>query len=200
MNVSGCAKLSLSPLTGVWYRCIPPKFWKSSLQTRQTTKVHSRFNAGPLANPKFEILYLCENPALALEEVEAQFYSRAGQIIANPAQSWLVMNVRVELKSVADIANEAPQHMLGTNAQELTGDWQGYQIRRAHSSVSAPLGVAPTQQLGQALFAGPGLEGFQTVSAKRSDHRSLVVFPQKLLPGSSLRFINPITNKVHSIP
>ncbi|HEX5444278.1 MAG TPA: hypothetical protein VFW87_10635, partial [Pirellulales bacterium] len=129
MNLAGCAKLSLSPLTGVWYRCIPPQFWKSSLQTRQTTKVHSRFNAGPLANPKFEILYLCENPALALEEVEAQFYTRTGQVVANPAQSWLVMNVRVELQSVADITTVAAHNLLETNAQELTGDWQGYQTR-----------------------------------------------------------------------
>lgn len=200
MNLAGCAKLSLSPVAGVWYRCIPPQFWKSSLLTRQTTKVHSRFNAGPLSNPKFEILYLCENPALALEEVEAQFYTRAGQIVANPAQSWLVMNVQVSLQSVADIADVVAQRLLRKNAQELTGDWQGYQTRRSYSSVPAPQGVAPTQQLGQALFAVRRLEGFQTVSAKRPDHKSLVIFPQKLLPGSSLRFVDPISNKVHLIP
>lgn len=200
MNLIGCSKLPLAPLTGVWYRCIPPQFWKSSLQTRQTTKIHSRFNAGPLARPRFEILYLCENPALALEEVEAQFYTRAGQVVANPTQSWLVMNVIVELQSAGNITDVAAQHRLETNSQELTGDWQGYQIRRSHSSVPAPTGIAPTQQLGQALFAVPKLEGFQTISAKRSDHRSLVVFPQKLLTASSLRFVNPISGKVHSIP
>lgn len=200
MNLSACEKLRLAPLTGVWYRCIPPRFWKSSLQTRQTSKVHSRFNAGPLAKPKFEILYLCENPALALEEVEAQFYTRAGQIVANPAQSWLVMNVRVQLQSVADLTSVAAQEILETNPQELTGDWQGYQTRGPHSSVTDPVGISPTQGLGQALFSVPSLEAFQTVSAKRSDHRSLVVFPQKLLADSSLEFVNPISNKVHTIP
>lgn len=200
MKLAACPKLPLSALTGVWYRCIPPSFWKSSLQTRQTTKVRSRFNAGPLANPKFEILYLCENPALALEEVEAQFYTRAGQIVANPAQSWLVMNVQVQLQSVADLTNVAAQQILNTNPQELTGDWLGYQTRNRNSSVPDPVGIAPTQELGQRLFGVPGTEAFQTVSAKRSDHRSLVVFPQKLLAGSSLRFVNPISNKVHTIP
>ena len=170
------------------------------MQTSQTANVPSRFNAGPLASPNFEILYLCENPTLALEEVQAQFHLPNGQIISNPAHSWLIINVQVQLQAAVDLTDPATQQLLETNAQELTGDWRGYHARKSHSSVPWPTGIAPTQQLGQALCALPGLEGFQAISSKRSDHRMLAVFPKKLGTASWLRFVNPISNSVHTIP
>jgi hypothetical protein len=36
----------------------------------------------------------------------------------------------------------------------------------------------------------PGLEGFRTISAKIPTHMNLVVFPDKLLHGSSVVFTN----------
>jgi len=91
------------------------------------------------------------------------------------------------------------QSLLGTTAQELTGDWMGYQQRNSTMSVSQPIGTAPTQELGTALFAVAGLEGFRTVSAKAPYCSNLVVFPQKLQRGSSVIFEHLATGQRHTI-
>jgi hypothetical protein len=90
--------------------------------------------------------------------------------------------------------------LLRTNVQELTGDWQGYGLRSAKTSVAGPSGTSPTQKLGAALFASPDLEGFMATSARVPYSRSLVVFPEKLRPGSWLKWTHPLTGKTSRIP
>lgn len=77
-------------------------------------------------------------------------------MIANPRRPWSVINVQVHLQDVADLTPVSQQTLLATTAQELTGDWQGYLQRNALTSVSEPIGAAPTQVLGAALFAVSG--------------------------------------------
>jgi hypothetical protein len=116
-------------------------------------------------------------------------FPQAGRVvIPNPQQAWTILNVRVTLQQVADLTRVPEQTLLGMTAQELTGDWEGYQERRPHDSVSQPVGIAPTQALGQALSAVPGLEGFRTLSARLPAQMILVVFPRKLQPGSGIEF------------
>jgi hypothetical protein len=106
----------------------------------------------------------------------------------------------VQLQSVADLTDHAEQHRLGTTAQELSGDWRGYLVRGPTTPVSRPGGLAPTQLLGAALHGVPGLEGFRTLSAKVTTHMNLVVFPDKLHPGSQIVFTDPATGKKATIP
>ena len=94
----------------------------------------------------------------------------------------------------------AEQLQLATTAQELTGDWYGNLQRTAQSSVSQPTGLAPTQLLGQALHRLPGLEGCRAISAKQPTHMNLVVFPDKLHPGSSIVFHDLGTGNKFAIP
>jgi hypothetical protein len=113
-------------------------------------------------------------------EVQALFGSptQPGGVIANPRRPWTVINVQVQLQDVADLMQVSQQRLLTTTAQELTGDWYGYQQRSALTSVTQPVGTAPTQALGAALFAVSGLEGFLTLSARLPYHKNLVVFPK----------------------
>lgn len=136
---------------------------------------------------------------MALFEVQALLGSptHPGGIIPHPRQTWTVLNVDVQLQTVADLTQESQQQLLETTAQELTGDWRGYQQRSPATSVSQPVGVAPTQFLGAALFAVPGLEGFRTLSAKLPYYSNLVIFPQKLQPGSQVVFSDPATGQRH---
>jgi hypothetical protein len=138
------------------------------------------------------VLYLAEDHQVALFEVGAlhghPLPEGNGMLLPNPQQAWLLLNVRVVLQKVADLTRVSEQTLLSTTAQELTGDWRGYQKRQPHDSVNQPVGTAPTQALGQALFAVRGLEGFRTISARRPSRRILVVFPEKLLPGSEIEF------------
>ena len=70
---------------------------------------------------------------------------------------------------------------------QLTGDWHGYHLRGTGMPVLGPAGTAPSQILGAVLEAVPDLEGFVTISAKVPYQRILVVFPNKLMAGSSLK-------------
>lgn len=193
MNLAGCGSLTTRPFTGVWYRAIQPQFWQRSLQTAHTRTVPSRFSPASAANPSFEILYLAENHLVALYEVQALLGSPLppGLVVPNPHQAWVVINVQVQLQQLADLTRVSEQALIATSAQELTGDWRGNQFRGPNASVTAPTGPAPTQQLGAALFARPDLEGFFTVSARVPTHRSLIVLPGKLKPGSYLEFSHP---------
>jgi RES domain-containing protein len=197
MNLSQCAALQRGPLTGTWYRAIQPQFWTTALATHQTRLIPSRFNAGALATPQFDVLYLSENHLVALFEVQALLGSptHPGGIIPHPLQVWTVLNVDIQLRAIADLTQESQQQLLETTAQELTGDWRGYQQRSPATSVSQPIGVAPTQALGSVLFAVPGLEGFRTLSAKLPYHSNLVIFPQKLEVGSQVVFADPATGQ-----
>jgi hypothetical protein len=193
MNLAACAALSRGPETGVWYRAIQPRFWQTALQTAQSKLIPSRYNEGASAIRPFEVLYLAEDHQVALLEVGAMFgplFPPAGDglLIPNPLQAWTILNVRVTLQRVADLTRVSEQTLISTTAQELTGDWDGYQRRMPTDSVNQPVGTAPTQALGQALFAIRGLEGFRTLSARRPARMILVVFPEKLLAGSEIEF------------
>ncbi|CAN5754761.1 MAG: RES family NAD+ phosphorylase [Blastocatellia bacterium] len=201
MNLWACGQLSTSPETQTWYRAIQPQFWTTALQTSQTTTFPTRFNEGANAHPQFEILYLAEDHQLALFEAQALLGSplTPGSIVPQPRKAWVILNVQVVLQAVADLTQVTSQNIVGTTAQELTGDWRGYTLRSPSTSISQPTGTAPTQALGAQLHAVPGLEGFLTLSAKIPYGRVLAVFPDKLRSGSTVEFVNTASSDTHRI-
>jgi hypothetical protein len=165
-------------------------FLKTPINTAHTKNTPSRFSAGPNAKKPFEILYLAETSQVAQFEIGALLgdpLSIGGAL--NTAGSFASVHVRVVLQRVADLTLVTQQDLIETTAQELTGDWRGYHLRGAASApVREPVGTAPTQDLGEALFAVPGIEGFRTLSAKLPYHRNLSIFPEKMFKGSRLEF------------
>ena len=137
----------------------------------------------------FEVLYLAYDHLTALFEVQAMLGTPYGTHAPSPHSPWTILNTNVTLQHVADITRVSQQHVLDTTAQELTGDWRGYQLRNKGTPVRQPAGSpAPTQELGEALFVTPHLEGFRTLSARVPTKMILVVFPEKLVPGSHIVF------------
>lgn len=195
------SKHALSAQGGTWYRAIPPHFLSSALSTAHTATVASRFSDGSLATPAFPVLYLAETNVLALFEVGALFGSpmTPGGLVSHPRKPVTVLNVNVTLHRVADLTKRGQQSVFTTNAQELTGDWRGYKLRGPATSVKVPVGRAPTQRLGAALYAVPNLEGFLTVSARLPDQMVLVIFPDKLQPHSVVEHINPATGEIYQL-
>jgi hypothetical protein len=195
-------RLTLTAESGFWYRALQTHFLPTALSTRHTSTVSSRFSGASPASPGFEILYLAENHLVALLEVQALLGSPTtpGGVVPHPRSTWAILNVAVSLRHVADLTDPAAQSLLDTTAQELTGDWLGYRLRGPGTTVNAPTGMAPTQDLGAALYGVPGLEGFKSLSAKAPYHQILAIFPQKLLPGSSISWFNPQTGKKESLP
>jgi RES domain-containing protein len=187
VKLAACTGLGLTPENRVWYRAFDPKHMHSPLGTAHTVSVPSRFSPGPLSPNPFQILYLAANQLICLKEVRALFGSTNAPV-PNPTNAWTIINVQVVLQGVADLTLVKEQRRLGTTAQELTGDWEGYQTRGPGTPVSKPTGTAPTQNLGEALFATRDLEAFRVLSAKVPDQMNLVVFPGKLRKGSRISF------------
>lgn len=154
--------------------------------------VPSRFYDPATVRTKFSSLYVSDNPMVAMFEVQALFGSPStpGGIIPAPAgRAWVILTVQLRLSAVVDLTDIAEQMRVDTNVQELTGDWRGYAQRSSITPVSLPVGTAPTQGLGDAIFRDPrDIEGLLTVSAKVPYHRNLVAFPAHLRSSSFIQY------------
>ena len=137
---------------------------------------------------------------VALFEVQALLGSPYGTWVANPHQAWVTLNVTVTLNRIADLTRVSQQRLIDTTVQELTGDWRGYQLRTPATSVIQPAGLpAPTQELGEALYFVPDLEGFLTPSARVPTRMNLVVFPDNLHVNSRIVYTDHTGAVIHTI-
>jgi hypothetical protein len=191
-----------TPENGVWHRLIPIGYLTTALSSAHTKVARSRFSAGSLlaSTDEFAALYFADDPVVAQFEIGAVLGSLApGGHVANPRKNFFTLNVRIILSGVFDLTEvTTAQIPLATTAQELTGDWNGYQIRSYLAAVSAPTGIAPTQELGMALFK-TGVEGFRSVSGRIPYHQTLTGFTDNLRHGSSLTFADSTGIVVHKI-
>ena len=106
-------------------------------------------------------------------------------MVAHPTASLVTLAVQVRLTAVVDVSDITQAALIDTNAQELTGDWRGYQQRSPATSVTGPIGKAPTQAFGEQLFASsPDVQGVLTLSARLPYYRILLIFPQRLRKGT----------------
>ena len=200
MNLAACAGLPLQSLAGTWFRTVKLRYLNVSLSAAHTDVIYSRFSPGPAAATPFQLLYFGEDVVVTQFESSVLLGSPAHFVPAAPGGAFVTLPFSVSLQAVADLTSAQGQRILGVSAQELTGDWTGYQMRGALTSVPQPVGTAPTQELGEALFQVPGLEGFVALSAKDPTKRTLVVLPQKLQAGSSISFSDPLAGVSFRIP
>lgn len=192
MNLSAVHRLRLAPFTGRWFRAVPPAYWPRVTNTRYTRKLHSRFSPGKDGNPSFETLYFGESAEVISLECSLLFFDRwLNHSYPNPdAGTHLIVASNIVLRQIADLTSAESLATLETNVQELTGDWAIYNSVKKRPHLVPLAAIAPTQELGQRLFDAHGIEGFKVFSAKKPECLCLVVFPEKLLAGSSVVFLN----------
>jgi RES domain-containing protein len=191
VNLAACRALRRRPLSGTWYRALELQFLKTPLSTKHTKKYAGRYTPGSRVRKPFSVLYLCENQVLTLREVEAIYGALdPGRIVPDPHRAWAVINVAVELQAVVDLTDPAQLKLLDVSVAELTGVWDWYNRKNL---------LAPTQQLGLALFNVPQIEGFLSPSAKSPDEKNLNVFPANLRKGSHIRFRDPLAGKLRTL-
>ena len=168
MNAGKVTGLAAVPHSGTWYRAVNSRFISTAVSTAHSKTIASQFSPASPANPGFEILYLAENHLLAMFEAQALFGSplTPGGVVPHPTASLVTLAIQVQLSLIVDLSVPAQATLVDTNAQELTGDWRGYQQRGSATSVAGPTGKAPTQELGDQLFAlCPTIQGFLSLSA-----------------------------------
>ena len=177
-----------------WFRAIQPRYSLTALNSAHTTGARSRFSGGPLlpSSAQFQILYFAEDHQTALFEFGAMVGSPhiPGRAIPNPGVPALVLNVQIRLQQVFDLTQVR-------SAQVPLQTTDRYQSRSPMTSVTAPIGLAEIQTLGEALFQ-TGIEGFRSLSAKIPYARTLMVFPTNLGRGSSIVYVDSGT-VVHRI-
>lgn len=183
MKAALSQSLGSTPLRGTWYRAVDPRFLPVALSASHTRTTPSRFSPGSTLSPAFEVLYLAENPMVALFEARALFGSPStpGGVVPHPGRPLVTLPIMVSLTAVADLTDPAEAHRVQTNAQELTGDWHSYSNRILNSGPDGPHhGTPPTQSLGNALFTLGIHQGLVTFSARLPDYKILAVFTDRI--------------------
>jgi RES domain len=181
MRAARCGRLARRPLTGTWFRVIRLQHWRTRLSSDHSRTATSRFSAATAARPLYRIIYLGENHQVAIHEARA-LLGHPHSPIANPKGSWAILGLQVVLNHIVDLSLPAQQKLISTNHAELTGDWLNHP------------GTAPTQELGQALYVLPGLQG-SLYPSSLVNGLCLGLFPHKLGPRSSVIFFNEMTNR-----
>lgn len=112
-----------------------------------------------------------------------------------------IVDIAIDLRGVVDLTDLGVHRLLATTAQEITGDWQGYEQRRRPGVVlNQPVGLAPTQILGRELFQASGIEGIKAISAKNPTTCCLIIFTEKLARPGSLTWDDPNTGNRERYP
>jgi hypothetical protein len=188
VKTAACGSLAGIPLRGTWYRAVDPRFLGTALSTTYTATTPSRFSPGRLGTPAFEILYLAENPLVAMFEARPLFGSPStpGGVVPHPGRPLVTLPIMASLSAVADLTNSVEAAMLDTNAQELTGDWRSYATRIPPGTLPGPhSGLPPTHALGITIHGLRKHQGFITFSATLPDYKILVVLPGRLVQGTA---------------
>ena len=186
VNPAYVTRLRRTSHSGTWYRAVTPHLVERAIITTHTRTIASRFSGASHSEPGFEILYLAENHLVAMFEVQALLGSPLSPtgIATYPSKSFSSIAISVQLTDVVDFTIPEEAELVSTNAQELTGDWRGYTQRNALTSVSGFTGKAPTQALGEHLYARcPEVKGFISISARVPYYRILGIFSKRLTPG-----------------
>lgn len=169
----------------------------------------TRFNPGNLrgVDPSFETLYLALDGKTALFETRVQYGDPYGDpsalLVAPKITKTELVPVDVNLDEVLDLSDVSVHASLDTNAQELTGDWQGY-IHRGSGGpgivLNAPTGRAPTQNLAWELFHHTLIKGIISISAQVPTTCCLAVFTHKLQPPNRLSWSDSNTGRRETYP
>ncbi len=165
----------LAPMlwTGVTYRLIPAQFAGTALSSIGSFKRGGRYNPKEV----LEALYLADTPLTALQEINLVKVTDAA-ILSAKSSPRLLLSVEVALSAVLDMTTAQTQSTLGTNLQELTGNWL---------VMNASGQVAPTQTLGATVYRQKNVEALRVPSAQNPRATNLVIFPDRLQPGSYVR-------------
>lgn len=200
MRLQECWNLTPTAVArSVWFRGVPQAHARAPLGYTHTVFATGRFNAGSTARPGIPVVYLAETQLVAEFEVGALLGSPLpGRVrVSHPNPHWTFFPVEVQLKAVVELTAPGTLALLETSVQELTGDWIGYPVRVPHPPNARPYHTeVPTQQLGHAVHGTGEFEALLAYSAKVPHLRNLIVFPDRLLPGSFLRVKHPRTGRV----
>jgi len=140
----------------------------------------------------FETIYLAEDPITALAEVALVIQDPRLAPSTYLTPPWVQIAVEGVLVSVLDLTQPEVQAELGTNRQELTGEWFGTQTQGMEP---------PTQMLGRVCHETARFDGIRSHSSKNPPYGVCVaVFPDRLNPPAFIEVYDPHGNLAQRLP
>lgn len=170
--VAEVAGLPTAAFADVAFRVMLARYAPTELSRIGSLRTGGRFN-GP---GRFEALYLASSPLTARQEVDALAQTAEGlRGVQGPPR--ILLSVECHLQAIVDLTASSAWPPLGTTLDELCAPW------RPANALGA---LAPAQGLGELIYQR-GIEGVRAPSAHDRSSPNLVVFPHRLLPGSTVR-------------
>lgn len=192
-------------MPGPWYRAVvfdylqgppPGASARSAIQPLWPGGAHykgARFTPKASTTSAIDGLYLASDEITAIAEVTGVLRP-AGSPVPLMFEPLALLTVAGALTDILDTTDVAVQSLLGTNQQELTGDWV-----KAQDKYLKGLGpMPPTQVLGQAAFDVGGIAGLLYESTKSpTSGMGLLVFTGRLAAaGTYLQLYNKPAGKL----
>lgn len=169
--------LILLPSQGTAYRLTGLKYLATPLSSRGSLTTGGRYNKKGL----FSALYLADTPATAVAEVQMLKITDK-QLVGVRGPPKVLVSVDYSLQTVLDLCSPEVQEAIDTNLQELNEDW----LLRQKGGLPIP-----TQNLGEVIYQVGHIEAMRVPSARLPGTSNLVVFPERMQIGSSLRLFDP---------
>ena len=145
----------------------------------------------------FGTIYLAGDPVTALLEVNAVFSHPNVPPVTLRLPPWALLTVEGIVDDVLDLTDPALQKRIGTNLQELTGEWQIPQSIFVKGKGPRP----PTQALGQVAHATGKIRGLKFPAAKNLPTGiGLAIFADRLRPPNFLEVYDPLGHLVDRRP
>jgi RES domain-containing protein len=152
----------------------------------------SRNSGGRFTPPDtFETVYLAEDPTTAWAEVTGVILHPQAPPLTLRAAPWVAITVDGVLATVLDLAEPSVQTALGTNMQELTGQWRYTKAQGRE---------ACTQRLGRICHGTARFDAIRYPSSKNPNGICVAVFPDRLKGPAYLEVYDPHGNLSQRLP
>ncbi|MFD2610749.1 RES family NAD+ phosphorylase [Deinococcus taklimakanensis] len=149
------------------HRCVAGRHINSLASTRGSMKADNRYSRAY----RFEALYTSYYPTIAMLEV-IQSKNFQGFMPGAISVQHFTFSLSVRSDGILDLTVPDVQKLLGTNLQELTGDWK---------TVNQEYGEdAPTQILGQAAYDCERIKAIRYPSKIDPTMANLVIFKNRI--------------------
>jgi RES domain-containing protein len=165
-------------LDGYYYRTVSYRYSRQPFSTKGAELTGGRYNFRPREGNSFPCLYCAERDLTASTE---KFYNLKTQNAPLPPHT--VVCIHVKLQKVLDLSTPDKCQLAGIDWEALNLPWE------YHQDI---LGIAAyTQCLGALAYEEGTIEGILFASTKVAKTLNLAIFPQRLLPQSSLTLYDP---------
>lgn len=148
------------------HRCVSLDYLDSLASSKGSRIRDNRYSrAGILSG-----LYVAYQGATAVAEVE-QYIAATSLLPHRKNLNHTIITIRLDGEGILDLTDQDVVEELGTNYQELTGDWR--LVNRLGSE-------APTQRLGRLCYENENIQAIRYRSRIVTDSANVLVFTKKL--------------------